>query len=234
MPAGSRIRAKRGGAAPCRPGGKDSGGAAAKQGADSLWTVRAFLPSGGSPAGHRSERFVFRVAHRLAPLVGARLAGHLDGNVAEPAVPLGAVPVLDLRRDDDDSAGLQADRLFALLLVPALAGGADQQLPAARPGVVDVPVVPAPGLEGDIGQEQPVLRAGQGIEIGPAGKVPGKGVVGAPRPNTFCSSNAVLSMVFMQHTSQCFLMNAGRTVRPPRCGCSAAAHFRRVSCRFRS
>ena len=45
--------------------------------------------------------------------VGAGLTGHLDGDVAEPAVPLGAVPVLDLRRDDDDSAGLQADRLFA-------------------------------------------------------------------------------------------------------------------------
>lgn len=45
-------------------------------------------------------------------------------------------------------------------------------------GVVDMPVVPAPGLEGDVGQKQPVLRAGQGIEIGPAGKVPGKSVVG--------------------------------------------------------
>lgn len=96
-----------------------------------------------SPAGGRSECFVFRVAHRLAPLVGAGLTGHLDGDVAEPAVPLGAVPVLDLRRDDDDSAGLQADRLFALLLVPTLAGGADQQLPAALGGVVDMPVVPA-------------------------------------------------------------------------------------------
>lgn len=167
MPASSRIRCS----PPFRPGGKNSGGAAAKQDTDSLWTVRALLPSGDSPAGSRSECFVFRVAHRLAPLVGAHLTGHLDGDVAEPAVPLCAVPVLDIGRDRDDRTGLEADSGPPLLLIPALAGRADQELASAGRGVMDVPVVAAARLKGDVCKKDGLLRIGQRIEEGRAGKI---------------------------------------------------------------
>ena len=53
--------------------------------------------------------------------------------------------------------GVRLTAGFALLLIPALAGGADQQLTAAAFGVVDMPVVPAARLKGDIGQEHRAL-----------------------------------------------------------------------------
>ena len=49
---------------------------------------------------------------------------------------LGAVPVLYFRRDGDHVAGLQASGGLALLLIPALALHAQQQLTAALGGVV--------------------------------------------------------------------------------------------------
>ena len=44
--------------------------------------------------------------------------------------------------------------------------------------MVDVPVVPAPGLKGDVGQVYPILGSGQGIQVGIARKIPGIGRVG--------------------------------------------------------
>ena len=50
-----------------------------------------------SPAGGRSECFVFRVAHRLAPLVRGAFAGYFHCQMREPAIGCSTVPVLDLR-----------------------------------------------------------------------------------------------------------------------------------------
>ena len=86
---------------------------------------------------------ILLVADRLTPLVFAVLTGDLHGDVAEPAVRLGPVPVLHVGGDHDDAARLQADGGLALLLIPALAGGTQQQLAAAFCRVVDVPVVAA-------------------------------------------------------------------------------------------
>ena len=86
---------------------------------------------------------VFLVAHRPQPLVGAALAGHFNGNVAEPGILPGPVPVLDPGWNDDDRAGRQTHCLLAFFLIPALAGRTDQQLTTALSGVVNVPVVPA-------------------------------------------------------------------------------------------
>ena len=91
----------------------------------------------------RSELRIRLVADRFAPLVFAVCARNLHGDVAEPAVPLCAVPVLDIGRDRDDRTGLEADSGLPLLLIPALAGGTQQQLSAALGGMVDVPVVAA-------------------------------------------------------------------------------------------
>lgn len=83
------------------------------------------------------------VADPLAPLAAALLAGDLHGDVAEPAVLLGAVPVLHLCRDHHQTALMEGNSGLALLLIPALAGGTQQQLSAALGGMVDVPVVAA-------------------------------------------------------------------------------------------
>ena len=56
------------------------------------------------------------VIYRLQPLVAGLFAGHFHGNVAEPAVGLGTVPVLDVGRDGDHGAGGQADGRFAFFL----------------------------------------------------------------------------------------------------------------------
>ena len=61
--------------------------------------------------------------------------------MAEPAVGLGTVPVLDLSGDGDDIAGLQAPGRLARFLIPALAVHAQQQLSAVFGSVMNVPVV---------------------------------------------------------------------------------------------
>lgn len=84
---------------------------------------------------------VFRVRDGLAPFVARLLAGALDGDVAEPAVLLRAVPVLDPGRDGHHVAGVQGLRGLSRLLIPAQTVRAQQQLAAAGLRVVDVPVV---------------------------------------------------------------------------------------------
>lgn len=86
---------------------------------------------------------VFRVRDGLAPFVARLLAGALDGDVAEPAVLLRAVPVLDPGWDGHDVAGVQGLRGLSRLLIPAQTVRAQQQLAAAGLRVVDVPVVAA-------------------------------------------------------------------------------------------
>ena len=109
------------------------------------------------------QRVILCVADRLAPLVAAVLAGNLNGDMAEPAVGLRTVPVLDIRRNGDDIADAQTLRGLALLLIPALAGGTQQQLSAALGGMVDVPVVAAARRKGDVGCKQAALRVRQGF-----------------------------------------------------------------------
>ena len=95
-------------------------------------------------SGCSSVQFgVLFVGNGLAPFVAAIFAGNFHSNVAEPAVGLGTVPVLDVGRDGDHGAGGQADSGFAFFLVPAFACGANQQLAAALGRVVDMPVVAA-------------------------------------------------------------------------------------------
>jgi len=91
-----------------------------------------------------------RVVDRLEPLVGGVLARDPERDVGEPGVGLGAVPVLDAGAREHDDARRERDGVPALLLVPAGAGRADEDLAAAAGGVVDVPVVAAARGEGDV------------------------------------------------------------------------------------
>ena len=97
------------------------------------------------------------VVDGLEPLVGGVLARDRERDVGEPGVGLGAVPVLDTGAGEHDGAGDQRDGVLPLLLVPAGAGRADEDLAAAAGGVVDVPVVAAAGLKADVYQRQLTL-----------------------------------------------------------------------------
>src|SRR5699024_5526378 len=97
--------------------------------------------------------------------------------MGEPAVGRRAVPVLDLGRDYHRIAGREGLRRLAPRLIPAAAGGAEQDLPAAFAGVVDVPVVAAARLKGDVGGRDAVLAA-EGLQVAFANKVLCVGVVG--------------------------------------------------------
>ena len=93
--------------------------------------------------------------------------------MAEPAVLLRSVPVLDVGGDHHNAALVQADGGLAFLLVPALASRAEQELTASFVCVVDMPVVAASRLEGHVGGEQAAFRIGQRIQERIAGEVLG-------------------------------------------------------------
>ena len=97
--------------------------------------------------------------------------------MTEPAALLGAVPMLYLGGNCHDIAGLQALGRLALLLIPALTIHTDQHLPAALRGVMDMPVVPAAGFKGDVGDENGLCGIGQRIEIALADEILGIGCV---------------------------------------------------------
>ena len=77
--------------------------------------------------------------------------------MGEPAVCLGAVPVFYFRRDHDHGSRFEAYRGFALFLIPAASGGADEDLAAACLRVMDMPVVAAARLKCDICQSDAAL-----------------------------------------------------------------------------
>ena len=70
--------------------------------------------------------------------------------MAEPAVGRGTVPVLGAGRDVDHVARLHFDGVLALFLIVSAACDADEDLPAALLGMMDVPVVAAARLKGHV------------------------------------------------------------------------------------
>lgn len=89
------------------------------------------------------------------------------------------MPLLQIGRHDD-AALRELDRLLALGLVPAFAGGADQGLAAAGGGVAPVPVVAAAGLEGDASpaDRHLVARRVGALQVRLSDEVLGEGIVG--------------------------------------------------------
>ena len=86
------------------------------------------------------------------------------------------MPVLDLRGNVHHIARVQLPRRFVLFLIVAPACHANKDLSTALCGMVDVPVVPAARLKGDI--ENVYLRGGQGCQIAFSAEIGGKTVVG--------------------------------------------------------
>ena len=125
-------------------------------------------------ACRRFQRSIRGVIHRLKPFVCSLLTRNLYGNMGKPTVRLGAMPVFNLGRDGDDHAGFQADSRLARLLIPTAARCTDEQLAAAGLCVVDVSMIAATRLKGDIRQRnRACFRVGQGIQIGISDKILG-------------------------------------------------------------
>ena len=121
---------------------------------------------------------VLLVGDGLAPLVCAIGARGLEGHVAHPTVGGGTVPVLHVGWDIHHVSGDDLAGRLAPFLVPALAVGDEQDLAAAFGRVVDVPVVAAAWLEGDVGDELGLFRIGQRVQVGLTREVLRVGVVG--------------------------------------------------------
>ena len=81
------------------------------------------------------------------------------------------MPMLHTSRNRDHISRPQALRPFSILLIPTLAINTDQDLSAAAFGMVDVPVVAAPGFKGDIGDEHRLFGVGQGLKEAAAGEI---------------------------------------------------------------
>ena len=117
--------------------------------------------------------------------------------MAEPAVLLRSVPVLDVGGDHHNAALVQADGGLAFLLVPALASRAEQELTASFVRMVDMPVVAASRLESHVGGEQAAFRIGQRIQERIAGEVLGIG--GVRRSCAECVDLLELLFSFIPH-----------------------------------
>ena len=98
--------------------------------------------------------------------------------MGEPAVLGRAVPVLHACRNGDHIAGMEFSGLLAPLLIPTPAVGTQQNLSAALGRLVDVPIVPASGLKGDVGQEYRLLGVGEWFQIGVSDKILRERLVG--------------------------------------------------------
>ena len=95
-----------------------------------------------------TERVVVFVGHWFAPLVRGVLARYLNRQMLEPAIARRAVPMLDVRRDVDDVAGMQLACGLAPFLVPSAAGRDEQHLPSALVGMLDADLIAATTLDG--------------------------------------------------------------------------------------
>lgn len=138
--------------------------------------VSVGIPGAGSGPGPSRRSAVLGLVDGLEPLVPGPLAGDGYGQVGEPAVRGGPVPVLDAGGDLHDVAGMELPDLASPLLVAPLAGDADEDLPSAGRRRVDVPVVATSRLERDVGHRQGHPR--QRCQVAPPDEVLGIGIVG--------------------------------------------------------
>lgn len=109
------------------------------------------------------QRIIVLRIDGLKPFGRGFFAGALHRQMAEPAVRLRTVPVLDVGRNRRHVSRLQAAGRLVLFLIPALTVYADEQLTAAVLCAMDVPVVAAAGLKGYVGDKDRLFRLDQGV-----------------------------------------------------------------------
>ena len=74
-------------------------------------------------------------------------------------------------RNGNHIAGMEFPGLLAPLLIPTPAVGTQQNLSTALGRLVDVPVVPASGLKGDVGHKYRLLGVGERLQIGVSNEI---------------------------------------------------------------
>ena len=84
------------------------------------------------------------------PFIAGLFSGNFDRQMGEPGIRSGAVPVFHPGRDIDDGSGRHQDRIFAPFLIITASADADEHLPASAFRQMNVPVIAASGLKGDI------------------------------------------------------------------------------------
>ena len=89
----------------------------------------------------------------------------------EPAVLRGAMPMLHSCRHLHHIAWKHALRRLAFELAPSFAIDADEDLPAATRGMVDVPVVAASRFECHVVDDEWITRCAHLLEVGTSGEV---------------------------------------------------------------
>ena len=149
------------------------------------------------------QPIIFFISHFLAPFVGELGTGGVEGHVAEPGVFLRAVPVAGIGGDFYHITGRKAPGGLALLLIPAFAIYADEDLAAAFLGVMDVPMVAATGLEGNIADGQGIAGLGEHLEIGISGEIFRISAIEIPLAKESAVLGVALGVHFFRHGEGC-------------------------------
>lgn len=90
------------------------------------------------------------IANGFAPLAMAVFSWNFHSKVREPAIRRCAMPMLYAGSYVNNVARMEFLRLLAPLLIIAAAGNADEYLPSALIGLMNVPVVAAAGFKRNI------------------------------------------------------------------------------------
>lgn len=122
------------------------------------------------------QQVVLDISDGFEPLGRGLLAGNGECEVCEPRVLCSSVPVLYIGGNVNYRAREYLDGGLALFLIPASAGNSDKHLAASALGAVDVPIIAAAGLEGDIGKWN--LRIADGSKVAVADEILGISGVG--------------------------------------------------------
>ena len=114
---------------------------------------------------------VFLVGHGFTPFGFRVFAGALHGNMRKPAVLCRSMPMLYVCGNGNHVAGVQFDCGFILFLIPTSAVNAQQNLPAARRCVMNMPVIAALRLERNVCHKHRFLRIGKRFQVRIAHKI---------------------------------------------------------------
>lgn len=95
------------------------------------------------------------VADGLKPLDARVFSRKLECQMRKPAVVRGAVPMLDAGGNGNDGSGRHLDQRVPPGLIIVAAADANQYLPAVFLCLMDMPMIPAARLEGDVVDWEP-------------------------------------------------------------------------------
>lgn len=115
------------------------------------------------------------VIHRLQPFIRAVPARNLNCQMGKPAIRCGSMPMLYARRNIHHITGVKLLGFLSPLLIVSPSAYTYQNLPAAGGCMMNMPVIPASRLKGNI--ENSHLLCGKGSQVALPDKILGKPVI---------------------------------------------------------